>query len=174
MRNFDQRMGEIKTRSHARIIRRRKQLTSMCAVFAVALCCGATFLLRQQPEQIVAGDPVSTTEALHVFTGSVTISHQNNRFVHTDAEVVEDFISLLGELPLAQSVAMETSKTYDHSLETTAVPISYTIELQTPDGEVASYRLFGKTLTNLDTEEVFSLSDKAQLELLRILGIYKH
>jgi hypothetical protein len=115
--------------------------------------------------------PVSTTQNLHVFTGSVTVSYQSATWVYTEEETVEQVLNLINGLPLAQSVVTDANKSYDHSLQTTSTPTAYTIVLETADGEVVSYRLFGKTLTDLDTEEVFTLTDKEYRELLRLLEL---
>ena len=173
MRNFDQRMTEIKSRSHARIIRRRKQLTSFCAVFAVALCCSGTLLLHQQPNEVIVEDPTSTTQTVAVYTGSVTVSENNNILVHTDEETVESVLSLLKELPLEHITMTDINGICSERVQTTSLPPICSIEIQIPDGEVARYKLQGKTLLNEETSEIFSLTDQQRLELLRLLGLYE-
>ena len=135
------------------------------------LCCSTTILLRQQPEEIPVEVPVSTTQDLHVFTGSVTVSHQSTTWANTEEETVTAVANLINGLPLAQNVLTDANKAYDHSLQTTSVSIVYTIVLETADREVISYRLFGKTLTDLGTGEVFALTNKEHLELLRLLEL---
>ena len=173
MRNFDQRMAEIKTRSHARITRRRKQLTSLCALFAVALCCSGTLLLRGQPEENLVENPVSTNQTVALYTGSVTVSENNNLLVHTDKETVESFLSLVKELPLAQITMTDVNVIYSERVQATSLPPICSIEIQIPDGEVVRYKLQGKTLLNEDTSEIFSLTDQQRLELMRLLGLYE-
>lgn len=173
MRNFDQRMAEIKTRSHARITRRRKQLTSFCTAFAVALCCSGTLLLHKQPDEDVVDDPTSTTQTVAVYTGSVTVSENNNMLVHTDEETVESVLSLLKELPLSQITMTDVNGICSERVQTTSLPPICSIEVQIPEGEVVRYKLQGKTLLNEDTSEIFSLTDQQRLELLRLLGLYE-
>lgn len=174
MRNFEERMEEIQKRSHVRIARRKKQLTSVFAMLAVVLCCGGWMLL--QPEQpsvvMVEDDPVSTTETQRSFHGSVTVYNGNESLRYTEEEIFEGFQKLVEDLPPAQTSLTDADASFTSRVEVTSLTMIYTIEVESDDGEVVRYQLRGKILHHEASGAIYALTDLQRLELLELLGIH--
>lgn len=171
MRNFEERMDEIQKRSHARIVRRRKQMTALCVPLVAALCVGGALLIpKQTPYHNDMTIPAGTT--IMQYCGSVTVVNGNLTVSYSNRDTVEAVRHLVSSLPPMEDSAIETAQKYNHIMTTQAThrATNYTIILETEDG-TTRYKLLGSILTNQDTDELYALSDTQRVALLEILSV---
>lgn len=171
MRNFEERMSEIMSRSHARILRRRKQTASACVSLVVVLCLGGTHLWQQQSVYQQENIPVATT-TLPLFAGSLTVADGKISYVYSDKETVTSVELLFDSLEQMQSSLTDAAQVNsEHSIKTTSGSQLYTIVLETETGETERYTLLDKVLTKHATQEQFLLSDTQWYQLLELLSL---
>ncbi len=171
MRNFEERMDEIRKRSHARILRRRKQLTDLCVPLIAVLCVGGALLIpRQTTYQNDTTVPTDTTAVQ--YSGSVTVVNGNVTVSYSSRNTVESVRHLVSSLPPVEIPAMDVVQRYNHQFaaQTAGLTTNYTIILETEEG-AAHYKLLGKILSNQDTNEMFTLTETQRAELLKLLGL---
>lgn len=171
MRNFEERMAEIQKRSHARIARRRHQITALCVPLVAALCVSGALLIPQQ----TAYDPVDTvpTEtAVMQDSGSVTVMNGSVSVTCSSRETVDALQRLVSSLSPVQDtpVTMDEKNNHEFTFQATSLTEKYTIILETEEG-TAQYRLIGKILKNMDTDEQYALTDTQRAELLKLLEL---
>lgn len=173
MRNFEERMDAIKSRSRARIVRRRKQLVSLCVPLAVALCISGTFLLYEQPPSQdfhFTTNPTQTVET--AFSGAVTVHNGDQTVTFREEATVEGFLELLSAVSQEQDDLKAATQIYaEDRIKVTSLSYQYSIELETPDGEVVRYKLMNAVLTNCDTQETLILTNQRLHQLLRLLEL---
>lgn len=171
MRNMEERMNEIRRRSSARILRRRRQLTALCMPLVTAVCfCGG--LLIPQPKTYPNDTTVPTGTTVAYYSGSVTVIHGNVTVSYSNCDTVEYVRNLVSSLQPIVITQMDTVKKYTNhiAVQTTGLTTNYTIVLETEEG-TAHYRLLDKILYNMDTDEIFTLTDTQQRELLKLLEL---
>ncbi len=171
MRNFEERMTEIKNRSHARIIRRKKQMTALCVPLMATLCVGGALLIPQHTNHY-KDTAIPTATTLLQYSGIVTVVNGNKTVTYSSRDIVDAVRHLVSALPPVEQTAMDTvQKNYhDFTAQTTALTINYTIILETEDG-ISHYKLQGNVLSNRDTGERYVLSDMQRDELLGLLEL---
>lgn len=171
MRNFEERMTEIKNRSHARIIRRKKQMTALCVPLMAALCVGGALLIPQHIN-LYKDTVIPTATTVVQYSGIVTVVNGNKTVTYSSRDIVDAVRHLVSALPPVEQTAMDTVQNNSHEFtkQTTALTINYTIILETEDG-TSHYKLQGNVLSNRDTGEWYVLSDMQRDELLGLLEL---
>ena len=171
MRNFEERMAEIQKRSLARITRRRHQLTALCVPLVAALCIGGVMLVPRQ-STYHNNDTVPTVTTALESSGSITVVSGSKTVTFTNADTVGALHHLVSSLPPVEDNALDVAQKYIHEFttQTTALTTNYTIILETEDGSV-QYKLLGKVLTNINTDEKYALTDQQKANLLKILEL---
>lgn len=171
MRNFEERMTEIKKRSHARIIRRRKQLTALCMPMVAALCVGGALLIQQQAIYKNSDSTQPSGSTIQQYSGSITVVDGDNCITYTNRDKVESVRRLVSNLPPAGDLILNVTQAYSHHIKTTAAVESYAFILEAEDGTTESYTLQGNTLANRSTVAVYSLTDSQRTALLALLEL---
>lgn len=171
MRNFEERMNEIKNRSHARIIRRKKQMTALCVPLMAALCVGGALLIPRHTD-LYKDTVIPTATTVLQYSGIVAVVNGNKTVTYSNRDIVDAVRLLVSALPPVEQTAMDTVQNNSHEFtkQTTALTINYTIILETEAG-TAHYKLQGNVLSNRDTGDRYILSDMQRDELLGLLGL---
>ena len=171
MRNFEERMHEIQKRSHGRILRRRKQLTALCVPLVAALCVGGALLIPQQ-RTYHNDTTIPTAIATQIDCGSVTVISGNKSDTFKNPDTVDALRHLVSSLPPVQNDAVETAQRYNHdvNVQFTSLTENIIIVLEA-ENETLQYKLVGKFLVNLETDEMYELTDAQHAELLKLLSI---
>ena len=151
MRNFEERMAEIQKRSQARITRRRHQITALCVPLVAALC---------------------VTSAVQMDHGSVIVIKGNQSDTYTSPDTVDALRHLVSSLPPVQNDAEISAQRYNQDINTqvTSLTESFTFILEAED-DTLRYKLVDKILVNLETDEMYALTDAQRAELLKLLSI---
>lgn len=171
MRNFEERMAEIQKRSQARITRRRNKITALCVPLVAALCVtGAMLIPRQATMQ--SAESVPTATAVQLDHGSVIVIKGNQSDTYTSPDTVDALRHLVSSLPPVQNDAEISAQRYNQDINTqvTSLTESFTIILEA-ENETMRYKLVDKLLVNLETDEMYALTDAQRAELLKLLSI---
>ena len=166
MRNFEERMAEIKKRSHARIARRRKQLTMLCLPLVAMLCIGGTLLTRPNENGYTTSLQSTAQQG-----SSLTVQTGEKSKTYTNANRVEKTILLLESLCVVEETYIATTQTYSSHTDAAVEVISCTFVLKAEDGATESYKLYDRVVTDQETLEVYVLTEAQYQELLKLLGL---
>lgn len=170
MRNFEERMHEIHRRSHARILRRRRQLTMLCMpLVAAAGVVGALKIHR--PGVYQQTDITQPTIAI-IQEYSNSLPNLTVEYIpkYTDREKVESIQTLIAGLVLIDEFTVDTTRTDSIHTQATSAHEIHKFILESEDG-TTEYTLIGNTLADCSADVVYKLTDYQRVTLLNLLEL---
>lgn len=192
MRNFEERLGEIRRRGEALKRKRKNRQRMLAACIPLVLCVGlcglflpdwkATPVSGENPNPSGAvGDPSSETQRVTAEDFSVQqirVEGFGFQITHTDDRALRQIDGLLSELMrrqevLATSPVNPVSGSDDPGFggkEGDSEQMGFVVTVETPEG-VQQYYLLGSTLKNLQTGCTRHLDEQDLLALKDVLGI---
>ena len=195
MRNFEERKAEVFRRSEKRI-KERKQRRNHILMACIPLVLCITILgafLRLTPDgaaepgdtrPVVDGMGSDGFTSLSCPIAKITVSGNDFSISHTE---VADLLLISDQLYSYGTRAPSSNGNTDGVVDEDDVPkdngedvsgsimdsvnAAYTITMVTHEGEQTEYKLVGKTLTNLTTNQTYKLTQTQANELRTLLGI---
>jgi hypothetical protein len=171
MRNFEQRMDEIHSRSKARIARRRK---IVAACVPLVLCLAITAICFLPYSAHTAGETTGMSATSYSASVTVLMQEVNGKLVYVDSESAEEFIAYVSSLSVDSSRLHIAGGIDAHTQTTThTAPAQtlYQITVTDAQGVTVNYTLESTILTHKDSGTVYYLSSVQRLEILKLLGL---
>lgn len=168
MRNFEERMDEIRHRSHSRIRARKQRMTRLvtaCVPLVLCLCIGAVLLSggRTVPgSETVAASLAAQYPRVTVTVNGVAQSCGGEEVLTQVEEHLKD-VFRSGKNLIATHTYSNTAPAVDTA--------SYTIALYIDEDTRTYYTLRGYTLVDHAAQEEYGLTKSQRTSLLRILGL---
>lgn len=178
MRNFDERMEEIRNRSKARIAKRRKIVGSV--VLPLVFCLAASSFLLTPQNQVtptVATNPVSTGVQMYAY---ILVETDDGELTLSDPVAVDSFQQLLLKLSEDSGYNVESQSSNREYVATGAhVPnggaslVSITVNEQGSSHRY-TYEAARGILIDKKTDAVFYLNSAEQLHLHELLNLFEN
>lgn len=173
MRNFQQRMDEIHSRSKARIARRRK-IAAACVPLVLCLVITGIYFI---PYSTSATAEQTVPNAVH-YEDSVTVYYDADSIRLTSAQEVVDIAQFIAGLepaeagPKVQSyISPGTLATLPEDMLLAAAESCFYFTITDAQGKMTSYRLTFHTLYCDESDIQYDLTLTQYEQLLRLLGI---
>lgn len=170
MRNFDERMDEIRNRSKARITKRKKVIASASSAFVV--CITLIGILSTPNSVQTAVHATEVTNALHIYTGTTTVFYDTGDILAI-AEGGDEILQYIDTLEEGHAYIHNTTETKAAALEAPPQKVTYRFEITDHLGTLRTFTLCGGELTDEDSRIVYILDSNQREYLLRLLGIVK-
>lgn len=191
MRNFEERLGEIRRRGEALKRKRQNRQKMLAACIPLILCVGLCVLSLpdwkaapvsgENPNPSGVGDPYSETQRVTAAVFSVQqiqVEGCGLQITHTEDRELRQIADLLSDLMRRQEDAVTSpvnpvSGSDDPAVggkEGVSEQMGFVVTVETRDG-VQQYYLLGSTLKNLQTDLTRHLEEKDLFALKRALGI---
>lgn len=193
MRNFEQRMEEIRRRSEEIIKKRRRKRLCIAACVPILLCVimVSVFAVPKKTMEPEIYHEAETENYQYMDYGISFVEVSGSKTSHTvtDSETVSKILGFLSpavepetnvmeqqettkDMPdVSEEMAMDNMKDFADSSDTSA--LVYTVTLHTDTGTTQRYRLVGNRLESDDGGEIRILTQKEQYELMNLLGLEK-
>ena len=169
MRNFEQRMEEIRNRSRTRMIRRRKVIAAVSSAFALCIALtGAFFWTYPAMDDAPA---TQSTNGYFMFSANTTV-YRDNGDIYAFSTGGEEILSYIDTLDTGSAqLQQEYSDVRLTAGDAPADGVVYTFEITDALGNLRRFELAGGTLTDENTQIVYTLNSNQRLHLLRLLHI---
>ncbi len=170
MRNFEERMDEIHKRSHARILRRRRQLIMLCMPLVAAV--GAVGALKIQRPRVYQQTDITqpTITIIQEYSNSLPTLAVEYIPKYTDREKVEAIKTLIAGLVLIDEFTVDTTRADSIHTQAMSAHEIYKFILESDDG-TTEYTLIGNTLAGRSADKVYKLTDYQRVTLLKLLEL---
>ncbi len=169
MRNFDERMDAIRSRSKARIAKRKKYIATGISAFVLCVAFGALFLPNATQTTVHATE---ATVFDGVYIGHTTLYYDTGDIMSI-SEGGKDILQYI------DSLQRETQEVYSYTdaqktaAEDAIQRITYRFEITDHLGTFRKFTLCGSVLTDEDSHAVYLLDSDELRHLLRLLKIIK-
>lgn len=184
MRNFDETMAEIRSRSKARIAKRRKMVGSVVIPLVLCLAVSGIWLIPQnQVTPTVATNPTSAGVQMYAY---ILVETDDGELTLSDPVAVDSFHQFLsglsedsGRNTELQSNHREYAATGAHipnGSASSASVVSITVKLPDEQGSshVYTYEAARGVLTDKKTGAVFCLNSVERLHLHELLHLFEN
>ena len=173
MRNFDERMDEIRSRSKARIARRKKMISTVCV--PLVLCVAVSFAWFAPWNR--TADPVVTETTELQYQNTVNVVYITDSTTGEILRKVEDsreFLSFAAGLPPVDMSLQATANelpAYILPKDTNISYDRYSIEVIDPQGNAQMFTYCASTLIDTESGEVYYLNTVDRIKLNEILKL---
>ena len=170
MRNFEERMDEIQKRSHARIIRRRRQLSMLCMPLVAAVCVCGALMIRQPGVYSQTDSTQPNIPIMQAYSDSIPALNEEFIPTYTDKEKVAIIQDLIAELVLVEEFTIDMTRADTIHTQAMSANETFTFILESEDS-TTEYILIGNTLADRNAEAVYKLTDLQHVALLELLEL---
>ena len=171
MKNFQQRMDEIHSRSKARIARRRK-IAAACV--PLVLCFVITGIYFIPYNTYATADTTASSASGYYASITVTMREVNGNLVQAKPDSAEEFIAYVSSLSVDSSRLQSAEDIAGHAeltLNSAPAQTFYQITVTDSQGVTFTYTLEGTILLHKDSGTEYRLNSIQKLEILKLLGL---
>lgn len=176
MRNFDERMDEIRARSRARIARRRKMITAVCTPLVLCLVLSVVwFSVGNQIANPATLEAAPTTLQHHHTVAVVYVTDESTGEILCPAGSSEAFLAYVSKLAPDSNRTQQYDASQHGFTSTTGAPAAalthtnYSISVTDDQGNTVDFQLRGTILCNSNTSEVYMLNSAEYKKIKEIL-----
>lgn len=184
-------MAEIDRRSKIIFQKRKQQKKRILIACVPAVLCATLFLTiilpsitpsvsenhNISPEQM-EGNPKYPVTKIEISGHNLSLSHTET----TDIIMISNFLNACTDVALDKNSVSDDTNCHDFSdssatasttqqITSSSAAITYTIMLLQQDSIIKEYSLTGSSLTDLSTNETYTLTQEQAIELQRLLAI---
>lgn len=170
MRNFDERMDAIRSRSKARIAKRRKYIAAGTSAFLVCIALTGTLFLPNAAQQTVYATETTVSAGIHYWNTTLYYDTGDIVSISDGGKEILQYIDSLDPYPVHSYITTGAQKT---AAEDAIQRITYRFEITDHLGSLRRFTLCGGELTDEDSKIIYALDSEQLQHLLRLLKIIK-
>lgn len=173
MRNFEERMDAIRSRSKARIAQRRKQISAVCVPLILCIVFTGVYF-GTRGNQAPAGSTQQTIISTTLSGVVVTDFHSGQILSRTDSQ--QPLSSYISQLQIHAGRVQEhlgTAYTAEESSTITQNRTAYTIVLTDEQGNTQKFILRVGYLTDTANDIVYKISASQYQRIMELAGLSK-